>query len=140
MELSESQKNDDSSNQSAILGDAEDVEMAEDEENINTNIPQYQTVDPNHFEKIKITNNNQGNGNYIVTDDANQSMDQTEGEVTEITLTTDSDGRYIITTPANMSEGQCIPMPENKDFEDSMYNLQMLGEVALNNQKGSSVP
>ena len=133
---------DDSCQSSAAVHGDQEIEMAGDEENIDINIQQTKTVDENNidFNKVKFINNE----NYTATDSENntatdsdkQSVDQNEGEVTEITLTTDSDGRYIITTQQNMTEGQsqCIAMPESKEFEDSMYNLQMLGEVALKNQ------
>ena len=143
MSESTGQRDSDDSSQSAAapFGGVEDIEMAEDEENIDLNIQQLQTADGNNIPNFKLINNNQENQNYMVSDNVNQTVDQADSEVTEITLTTDSEGRYIITTPQNMAEGQCIPMPENKEFEDSMYNLQMLGEVAMKKTlTGSDIP
>ena len=73
-------------------------------------------------------------------DDVSVEAMDGEDSVTEIMLTTDNEGRYIITTSQNseQGEGQPISLPENKDFEESMYNLQMLGDVALKNQTEST--
>ena len=73
-------------------------------------------------------------------DDVSVEARDEEDSVTEIMLTTDNEGRYIITTSQNseQGEGQPISLPENKEFEESMYNLQMLGDVALKNQTEST--
>ena len=73
-------------------------------------------------------------------DDVSVEAMEEEDSVTEIMLTTDNEGRYIITTSQNseQGEGQPISLPENKEFEESMYNLQMLGDVALKNQTEST--
>ena len=128
------QKDSDDSCQSMPAVDTgdNDIEMDEtgaDEENIDINIQQSKS----HTRKGQ---KQAEDGSYDMIEKSNESVTQDEAEVTEITLTTDSDGRYVITTNQNLSEGEseCIPMPENKEFEDSMYNLQMLGDVALKNQ------
>lgn len=119
--------------------EAVDMDTADgDQENIDINIRQSKHIDHtqgDYDEELKCAEEE----SYVITE--NSETDVAEGEVTEITLTTDSQGRYIITTHQNMGDGesQCIPMPENKEFEDSMYNLQMLGEVALKNQTAVEV-
>ena len=116
-----------------------DVNMEEtdaNEENIDINIQQIKQSNSGQ----EITKDLKYFDDDTREDVSNDTMDQDESEVTEITLTTDSEGRYIITTSQNLveGEGQSIHMPENKEFEDSMYNLQMLGEVALKNQTDSA--
>ena len=63
-----------------------------------------------------------------------EGFDDEDEEVVKISITLDKDGNCVFQTEDMSAEETEISRPMKEELEENMYNLQMLGEVALQNQ------